>query len=523
LLAKKKKSWKDSHWYVAIRNFWIQYRRLKIGLVGIFLLFVFVVTAAAAPWLATHDPNPDTKVSADFQAPQWMAIFDPTGVITRNYMEDSNLTIAPDIVIEGSSDEFSGAHYENTSDIGASYVNLTWTHTANTSLDFRPEPDPDETFPDCNDYIYLSRSIDWPYNKVPKDANISIDVRIEMAGDFASRSEGKNMFKIFVWLVDSSGNWTKIYTSAPPYSTKIKTKTFDINWFQVLDAWEGMIEVNGTQQDPEDKLTLAVGLAPTMLFQRYRTIEPWREYNGAVTLTVQSLSIVAFGDYFGWAGTTSKGADAWSQLVYGARVSLYIGVLATAISTAIGVIVGMTAGYLGGKTDEMLMRINDFLLVLPSLPLMMILAAFLERGINNIIIVIALVGWSGTARLIRSQVLAEKNKAYVESARAIGASDTYIMFRHILPNVTPILFANITLGVVGAILYESALSFLGLTDPSEPSWGRMLSDAQSGGAFTNGAWWLVLIPGFMITLISLGFTFVGHALDQVLNPRLRER
>ncbi|MGM0687889.1 MAG: ABC transporter permease, partial [Promethearchaeati archaeon] len=118
---------------------------------------------------------------------------------------------------------------------------------------------------------------------------------------------------------------------------------------------------------------------------------------------------------------------------------------------------------------------------------------------------------------------AEKNKAYVESARAIGASDTYIMFRHILPNVTPILFANITLGVVGAILSESGLAFLGLTDPSLASWGRMLADAQSAGAFANGAWWLVIFPGMAITTLSLAFTFVGHTMDQVLNPKLRER
>jgi peptide/nickel transport system permease protein len=452
-----------------------------------------------------------------------MSIFDPTGVITRDYVEDTNLTTAPNIVIEGDSDEFFGAHYVDTEDIGASYANLTWTHTANTSLDFRSEPDPDETFPDCRDFIYLSKSIDWPYNNIPKDANITIDIGVELTGDFDSRSEGKNMFKVYVWLIDSSNNWIKIYTSVPPYTTTIRSKVFDINYFHVLDGWEGMVEVNGTQEDPEDKLTLAVGLAPTMLFENYRNTEPWKVFNGGVTLTVQRMSLVAFGEYFGLAGTTHKGADAWSQLVYGARVSLYIGILATGIATAIGVIVGMTAGYLGGKTDEMLMRINDFLLVLPGLPLMMILAAFLERGINNIIIVIALVGWSGTARLIRSQVLAEKNKAYVESARAIGASDTYIMFKHVLPNVTPILFANITLGVVGAILSEAALSFLGLTNPSVPSWGRMLSEAQSGGAFTNGAWWLVLIPGLMITMLSLGFTFVGHTLDQVLNPRLRER
>ncbi|MHA1576211.1 MAG: ABC transporter permease, partial [Candidatus Thorarchaeota archaeon] len=157
------------------------------------------------------------------------------------------------------------------------------------------------------------------------------------------------------------------------------------------------------------------------------------------------------------------------------------------------------------------------------LPLMMVLAAFLGPTIENIIVVIAILGWTGTSRLIRSQVMAEKNKAYVESARAIGASDTYIIFRHILPNVTPILFANITLGVVGAILSESGLAFLGLTDPNEPSWGRMLADAQGTGGFSAGAWWVVVFPGLMITTISLAFTFVGHTLDQVLNPRLRER
>jgi len=169
------------------------------------------------------------------------------------------------------------------------------------------------------------------------------------------------------------------------------------------------------------------------------------------------------------------------------------------------------------------MRIVDFLLVIPGLPLMMVLAAFLGPTIENIIVVISILGWTGTSRLIRSQVMAEKNKAYVESARAIGASDTYIIFRHVLPNVTPILFANITLGVVGAILSESGLAFLGLTDPSAPSWGRMRADAQGTGGFSAGAWWVVVFPGMMITILSLAFTFVGHTLDQVLNPRLRER
>jgi peptide/nickel transport system permease protein len=245
--------------------------------------------------------------------------------------------------------------------------------------------------------------------------------------------------------------------------------------------------------------------------------------NGSVTVSVKRLSIITYGKYFGLLGTTDSGADAWSQLVYGSRVSITIGVTATALSSMIGVAVGLSAGYFGGKVDELLMRFVDFLLVIPGLPLMMVLAAFFGRGMWTIIIVISILGWTGTSRLIRSQVMAEKNKAYVESARAIGASDTYIMWRHILPNVTPLLFADITLGVVGAILSESGLAFLGLTDPDAASWGRMLADAQNSGGFSNGAWWVVVFPGLMITLLSLSFTFVGHTLDEVLNPRLRER
>jgi ABC-type dipeptide/oligopeptide/nickel transport system permease subunit len=231
-----------------------------------------------------------------------------------------------------------------------------------------------------------------------------------------------------------------------------------LNYFSIEDIFMGMVSTNGTEQvDPLNEVTVRVGLAPRFTFQSVSDT-----FNGTVEFKFTQLKMVAYGQYFGILGTTNWGADAWSQLVYGSRISIIIGILATALSTAVGVIVGMVAGYFGGKVDEVLMRIVDFLLVIPGLPLMMVLAAFLGASIQNIIIVIAILGWTGTSRLIRSQVLAEKNKAYVESARAIGASDTYIMFRHILPNVTPILFANITLGVVGAILSEAGLSFLGL-------------------------------------------------------------
>ncbi|MFW9908322.1 MAG: ABC transporter permease [Candidatus Thorarchaeota archaeon] len=518
----RKSSWKDSNWYVGISGFWSEYKRHKIGLIGIGVLLMFALMAITAPALATHDPSPNNKVAPSFLAPAWMNFFDPTGVVTEQRIPDPKFGSTPAIVIAGTAeDSFSTAHGTADSSLGKSHVNLTWTHIAGANLNFTR--DPNRELPDTGDFIYTMQSFEWPYERLPSDVNMTLEFGTTRTGDFLTQEYGGLMFKVYIWLIDSSGNWRRVYASNPPYSTIIQNRRIDLNYFDISAGWRGMISTNGDQEDPEDVLTVAVGLAPSANFEDFLGSSPWEEYTGSVTVTIAKLELVAYGDYFGVLGTTDKGADAWSQLVYGSRISLTIGILATALSTVVGVIVGMTAGYFGGKTDEILMRVVDFLLVIPGLPLMMVLAAFLGPTIENIIVVISILGWTGTSRLIRSQVMAEKNKAYVESARAIGASDTYIIYRHILPNVTPILFADITLGVVGAILSESGLAFLGLTDPNQPSWGRMLADAQGTGGFSAGAWWVVVFPGLMITIISLAFTFVGHTLDQVLNPRLRER
>jgi len=481
--------------------------------------------AIFAPQLATHDPTPQAKVAPTYLAPSWLSVFDPDGVVTGDYLDDPYLNDAPDMGANGTSDEYSWLHQPIHDLSNESYVNLTWSHTAGTQLDF-VGVDPDHVLPDYNDFVYFDQTVNWPWNSRPSDVNMSISYATELTGDFANQSlAGNLMFRVYVWIIDSSGQWTRLYESREAtYTDQIQEKRISLNYLNILEIFDGMISPNGTPQvDPSDDITVRVGLSPTYRFESYGGGTPWQDFNGTVEFKFTKIKMVAYGEYFGLLGTTNWGADAWSQLIYGSRISIMIGILATSLSTAVGVIVGMVAGYFGGKIDEVLMRVVDFLLVIPGLPLMMVLAAFLGASIQNIIIVIAILGWTGTSRLIRSQVLAEKNKAYVESARAIGASDTYIMFRHILPNVTPILFANITLGVVGAILAEAGLSFLGLTDPEDPSWGRMLADARSGGAFSTGAWWVVLFPGLMITLLSLSFTFVGHTLDQVLNPRLRER
>jgi len=484
---------------------------------------MFVAMAIAAPVLATHDPSPNNKIAPSFLAPSWMNIFDPNGVVTEQRILDPTFENDPGYTIMGTSPtQFSSVHGDVDSESGQSHVNLTWSYTAREGLNFTD--DPHNQLPATGDFIYTKQTIEWSYESLPSDVNLTLVFGTTFTGDFETNVFGGVMFRVYLWLIDSSGDWQRIYNSNPPYSENLLSHRIDLNYFDIAAGWRGMIEdADGEQEDPDDVLTIAIGLAPSSNFESFIDTTPWEEYTGSVTVTITKLEMVPYGDYFGLLGTTDKGADAWSQLVYGSRISLTIGILATALSTIVGVVVGMTAGYFGGKTDEVLMRVVDFLLVIPGLPLMMVLAAFLGPTIENIIVVIAILGWTGTSRLIRSQVMAEKNKAYVESARAIGASDTYIMFRHIFPNVTPILFADITLGVVGAILSESGLAFLGLTDPNQPSWGRMLADAQGTGGFSAGAWWVVVFPGLMITIISLAFTFVGHTLDQVLNPRLRER
>ncbi|MHA2140233.1 MAG: ABC transporter permease [Candidatus Thorarchaeota archaeon] len=528
---ERTRNWRDSNWYVSITGFWREYRKHRIGLVGIVVLGLFVVIAIGAPIFATHDPGPASKVAPNFLAPQWMATFDPEGVITDQYADDEFLDDGDEqrFVINGTSDAFTTSHHigtEDTEDEDFSFATINWTHVANDTINWRDPPDETDQLPFANDFAYVYQDFSWEeFNNAPNDVNITIEFAVDLTGSFQSEVYGGRMFKLYLWLIDSSGNWRRIWWSAPPYLDIYTSRRIDLGYFDVVEAWHGMLEENGVQEDPNDTLKIAFGITPTEEFRYHQVTRttPWQYYNGSVAVHLRRVSVVCFGEYFGILGTTDKGADAWSQLIWGTRISLYIGILATVLSTAVGVVVGMVAGYFGGKTDEVLMRVVDFLLVIPGLPLMMVLAAFLGPSIDTIIVVISILGWTGTSRLIRSQVLAEKNKAYVESARAIGASDTYIIFRHILPNVTPILFANITLGVVGAILAESGLSFLGLTDPSQPSWGRMLADAQGNGGFIEGAWWVVVFPGLMITSISLAFTFVGHTLDQVLNPRLRER
>jgi peptide/nickel transport system permease protein len=225
-------------------------------------------------------------------------------------------------------------------------------------------------------------------------------------------------------------------------------------------------------------------------------------------------------------GTDDAGHDVWAQLAYGARVSLSVGFLAGFISMFVGSSLGILAGYYGGPLDKLIMRTTDILLVIPDLPLILIIVAALRQmdlKISPLVIltlVIGLLYWTSTARLIRSQVLTIKERQFVARARAIGAGDGHIIRNHILPQLMPLIVANTVLILSTAILIESGLAFLGLGDPTKPSWGTMLNFAFDRSAITNGAWWFYIPPGLAILWVSLGCILLGNVLEEMLNPRL---
>lgn len=225
-----------------------------------------------------------------------------------------------------------------------------------------------------------------------------------------------------------------------------------------------------------------------------------------------------------WLGTNDIGQDILSELIWGGRVSLSIGILAAIVGTGVGTLAGVSGGYFRGRLDALLMRSVDVVLVLPFLPLMILLAAYMGPSAGTLAVVIGALVWARPSRVIRSLVLSQAGRDYVTAARALGAGDGRIVWRHVLPAVLSITFAEFVQLASRSILLETSLAFLGLGDPVQKSWGSVLFYAQARGAFLSGAWvWWVLPPGLLITAAVLGFALVGFDLERLSNPRLRRR
>lgn len=267
-------------------------------------------------------------------------------------------------------------------------------------------------------------------------------------------------------------------------------------------------------------LFAALALAPALF------VGPLQTVTTAIGASLEPPSAAHF------LGTDEVGRDMLNLTIHGARVSMVIGLLATLITILLGAVIGIVSGFLGGRSDQVLMRLTDFFLVLPTFVLAIVLAPIILDIVGTdaeffgiratlfvIIVVIGLTSWASTARVIRSQTLSVKERMFVDRARVIGGSRVHIMRRHILPNVVNLIVANTVLTFAGAIFTETTLSFIGLGDPFAPSWGQLLNAAQESGAPGLGAWWYIAPPAVCVVVVILAFTLVGNALDDVLNPK----
>lgn len=220
-------------------------------------------------------------------------------------------------------------------------------------------------------------------------------------------------------------------------------------------------------------------------------------------------------------GLDDGGVDMLSLLMAGARTSLMIGVAAALVATTIGGFVGLLAGYYGGWVDTVLMRITDYFLVVPTLPLMIVVAAVWGSSQLNIILVIGVLGWAVTARVVRAQTLSLRERAFVQRCRSQGASSRWVIARHLLPHLAPLLAAYASLGVADAIFAEAGLSFLGLGPSGSVSWGTLIEQAFSRAAVSNGAWWAIVPPGLCIAIVVFACSLVARDIEESLNPRLK--
>jgi len=252
------------------------------------------------------------------------------------------------------------------------------------------------------------------------------------------------------------------------------------------------------------------------------TFAPWlAPYDPEQTIHVTIEDIYARPSAEHILGTDDGGKDVLSAFIFGSRVSLLVGFSASLISMFIGGAVGLVAGFYGGRIGNALMRLTDIFLVIPDLPLMIVIVAMVGPSLWNIILVIGILGWTGTARMVRAQALSLKERQFVLRARALGAGNFHILRRHIFPLVLPLMVANTVLVISLSILSESTLSFLGLGDPTTLSWGGMLNFAFTRGAISARAWWALVAPGLGIVWVVLACTLVGNTLEEAFNPRLQ--
>ncbi len=500
-----------------MRNTLNRYKRLlglfvrsKRALIGLFIIGFFGILAVLAPIIAPYSPTADTWLAGSGVSrakPIWFKTVLGMSTLSENMApvkdpEFANSVVQQDWNVSIDSEHITIGRITSIGTDGSALVAYDRKDTETPSVA----------------KMQLSKTFYFPYSGPPARFDLPVRFLVENAANIP--------VEVRAFIEDIAGQKRYEWGFGRDWDFNNNTATTS-DWVEPVPAIASGAQIStriihfGTQVELARWMmpsagNYTVGLTITFWDQPSKAGENVRS-----VVYVDNLDLKLYGSAFGLLGCDWQGRDIFSQLVYGARISMIVGLLAAGISVFLGLLIGLVSGYLGGLVDEGIMRFTDALLVLPGLPLLIVLIAVLGTSISNIVLILGFLGWMGFARVVRSQVLSLKERPFVEAAKAIGAGKGHVIFKHIVPNVMSLVYVTLATSVPGAIVGEAALSWLGYFDPYIMSWGRMLNDVQGHSGYTD--WWWVLPPGLCIAAISVAFILLGYALDEVLNPRLRIR
>lgn len=484
------------------KDFLNTYKRSKRGLFGIGILVFYAAIVLGAPLLTPNDPVFGYYVGGDFSVPSWFRFLPGGENLTGNFILiaepgfPTSTSLSQEWNFTTQSPDLVALQYEPNIGTGSAKIvfkrknplDLAGKVETHLTKEFYVTGTPKRFY--CNITV-LAEGVEY----VP----IRLSVTIRQVG-------GNQSYPLF-WsakIEKTTGGWIIPSIPIDSYNPEFKAK--------FGAAWTDPSEIVFSKP-----ANYVYDIQVSFLDDKQETIGKIPE----AAIYIDHLDVRLYSTAYGPLGTDYQGRDIFAQFLYGARVSLMVGLLAAVLSVSIGLFVGIVSGYVGRTLDEVLMRFTDMLLVLPSLPLLIVLMAVIGTTMWNLIIVIGILGWMGFARTVRSQTLSLKERPFVEAAKAVGAGKFHIIGRHILPNVMSLVYVSLALSVPGAIISEAALSWLGLYDYRIISWGRMLYEAQWNRG-VHRLWWIIP-PGISIALVSLSFILLGYALDEILNPKLRVR
>lgn len=521
----------------------------KRGLAGIIIICIAIPVAIFGPSFSTLDPLSPTwpglypagppHAAAELCVPIWYRMlpggadaFSENMEAIANYQFSSN-PFAPE------------GKWKWESDSPAAIVGYSLTKgTGNDgAIEISYQTESTDTAPKLTnvtltyDFIYpfkISPQRFWIHHSIFTEGDLSQDLKVKMGLSFSRKDDSP--LTDYTYPEKDPDTRERLITQEDS-SWIYKYPLTSYNYAQATPAWYSTW-TRSTKPDIWNNAKWQWD-SEAVIFPRYGnyTFKIELQFNDktgggkSVKVYLDNVNALLYGNAFGLLGTsdisTGWPRDLFTAMIYGARISVTVGMLVAVMSVFLGLFVGITAGYSGGWTDEILMRVADFLIGLPGLPLLIVLAYVLTPSIFNVVFLLAFLGWMGFSRSVRSVTLSLRERAFVEAARASGAGRVRILGRHIIPNVLPLVYLSLATSVPAAIVAESSLSFLGLFDPMVMTWGRLLNEfAKSGIAVTKGFneyWFWVLPPGIAIATLAISFILIGYSLDEALNPRLRRQ